>query len=149
MWLGRVQILVATLWAGSLWAIGYLAAPTLFATLADRALAGTIAGSLFRVQSWVSLVCGTLLIFLVLTSSRKEARRRKQLVILIVGMLACAAIMQFGLHPMIAALREVGAAAGGEAAAELKSRFGMLHGISSGIFLLESLLAVVLVWKIR
>jgi hypothetical protein len=33
-----------------LWAVGYLAAPTLFATLSDRVLAGTIAASLFKNQ---------------------------------------------------------------------------------------------------
>ena len=39
--------ILLTLWVGSLWAIGYIAAPTLFATLEDRALAGTLAGAMF------------------------------------------------------------------------------------------------------
>ena len=37
-----------TLWVGGLWAIGYLAAPTLFAELSDRALARQLAGAMFR-----------------------------------------------------------------------------------------------------
>ncbi len=57
-----LRTLLVTLWVGSLWAIGYLAAPTLFATLADRMLAGSIAGSLFRVEAWLSVVCGLLLL---------------------------------------------------------------------------------------
>ncbi|MCE2832533.1 MAG: DUF4149 domain-containing protein, partial [Oxalobacteraceae bacterium] len=47
-----VRVLLVTFWVGSLWTVGYLAAPTLFATLPDRALAGSIAGSLFRVEAW-------------------------------------------------------------------------------------------------
>ena len=61
-----VRVLLVTFWVGSLWTVGYLAAPTLFATLPDRALAGSIAGSLFRVQAWVSVGCGLLLLLLFL-----------------------------------------------------------------------------------
>ena len=44
-----------TLWVGGLWAIGYLVAPTLFATLADRQLAAMLAGKLFILIGWVGL----------------------------------------------------------------------------------------------
>ena len=60
--LSRLRILVATLWAGSLWTIGFVVAPTLFATLSDRVLAGNIAGSLFRVEAWLSIACAVLLL---------------------------------------------------------------------------------------
>ena len=36
-------------WVGSLLAIGYIAAPVLFSQLADRSMAGTVAGALFSV----------------------------------------------------------------------------------------------------
>ena len=39
-------ILIA-LWVGGMWAIGYMAAPVLFASLGDRQLAGMVAGKLF------------------------------------------------------------------------------------------------------
>ena len=73
MLLARFRLLVATLWAGSLWAIGYLAAPTLFATLADRALAGTIAASLFNNLAWLSIGCALVMLVLIWVS---RARRR-------------------------------------------------------------------------
>ena len=38
-----------TLWVGGLWAIGYMVAPALFATLEDRALAGNLAGLMFEI----------------------------------------------------------------------------------------------------
>ena len=54
--------IVAALWVGSLWAIGYLVAPLLFARLDDRGLAGFLAGEFFTVITWMSLVCGGLLV---------------------------------------------------------------------------------------
>ena len=42
-------LLALTAWVGALWAIGYIAAPLLFAHLADRATAGSLAGSMFSV----------------------------------------------------------------------------------------------------
>ena len=53
--------ILLTLWVGGLWAIGYIAAPTLFAMLDDRKLAGALAGQMFHIISYIGLVCGTLL----------------------------------------------------------------------------------------
>ena len=47
--------LLATVWCGSLWTIGYIVAPTLFAMLEDRQLAGSIAGRLFHAEAWIGL----------------------------------------------------------------------------------------------
>ena len=54
--------ILLTLWVGSLWAIGYIAAPTLFATLEDRALAGTLAGAMFEIVAYIGMVCAALLL---------------------------------------------------------------------------------------
>ena len=48
----RARLLVAALWAGSLWTIGYVVAPTLFLSLHDNVLAGTIVGFLLRTEAW-------------------------------------------------------------------------------------------------
>ncbi len=142
-----LRALLVTLWAGSLWAVGYLAAPTLFATLADRTLAGTIAGSLFRVESWLSLVCGVLLLGL-FWADRSFAKRRTCLW-LVMGMLACLAVGYFGLQPFMAELKATAVANGGVMDEAARARVGMLHGVASVIYLLKSLLAVGLVLKAR
>lgn len=141
MLLTRVRYLVAALWAGSLWAVGYLVAPTLFATLADRVLAGTIAGSMFHSMAMLSLGCGVAMLVLLQVATRGwEPKRRKTSMLIVVAMLLCVAVSHFGLQPMMAALRGVA----DEAA---RSRFGMLHGISMGIYMVQSLLAGWLVVK--
>ncbi|HEY8606340.1 MAG TPA: DUF4149 domain-containing protein [Noviherbaspirillum sp.] len=145
----RVVLLVVTAWVGSLWTVGYLVAPTLFATLADRALAGTIAGRLFRVEAWLTLACGLVLLGMFLLSGAvEEVRRRRQLVAIVVAMLACTAIGFFALQPFMADLR-ASAGPGRVMDADARARFGLLHGVASALYLIQSLLGVVLLLRVR
>ncbi len=144
--LGGARALLVTFWAGSLWTVGYVAAPTFFATLPDRMLAGTVAGNLFRVEAWVSIACGVLL--LALYASARGLAQRRTLLWLAAAMLVCTLVGYFGIQPYMAALKT---AAGPEGVLEgaTRARFGMLHGVASVIYLVQSLLAVGLVLKSR
>lgn len=145
----RLRLLITTLWVGSLWTIGYLVAPTLFSTLQDRILAGTIAGKLFRIEAWLSVACGLALVFLLrYESDAQSAEKRKSVQWLILGMLVCTVIGYFGLQPFMAALRE-SAGSGGVMPVEAKAQFGILHGISSAFYLMQSLLGAALVLRVR
>jgi hypothetical protein len=62
-------------------------------------------------------------------------------------MLLCTVIGYFGLQPYMAELRAIAAQSGGTMDDAMRSRFGMLHGVASFIYLLHSLLAVGLVLK--
>lgn len=158
MLLARTRLLVATLWAGSLWAVGYLAAPTLFATLSDRVLAGTIAGNLFTNQAWLSIACALVMLVLLWATqtstggifagpaANMAAKSRRTLLIIVLVMLACTLVSHFGLQPMMATLRAA-AGPGGVMEEAAKNQFGVLHGISSVIYLIQSLLAAWLVVK--
>jgi hypothetical protein len=144
MLLERARLLIATLWVGSLWAIGYLAAPTLFATLYDRVLAGTVAGSLFRTEAWVSVACAVLL--LGMQSRQKRGKDGRVETWLVFAMLACTLVGYFCLQPFMAALRE-GAGPGGVMASGAHTEFAVLHGVSMVIYLAESLLGAALIMK--
>lgn len=144
----RLRLLIATLWIGSLWTIGYVVAPTLFATLADRALAGTIAGSLFRVEAWLSLGCAAALLLLCMTPEARTLPKRLVIVRLILGIAACTLIGYFGLQPFMAAIRAA-AVTGGGMSAPLKLNFALLHGAASVFYLIQSLLGVPLVLRLR
>jgi hypothetical protein len=147
MWAARARLLVAALWAGSLWTIGYLVAPTLFLSLHDNALAGTIVGFLLRSEAWVSIACAVILYVMVKLAPFEPARKRT-LGLVIVGMLACALIIYVGLQPVMAQLREA-AGAGGLKGTPQGRQFGMLHGVSQLVYLVESVLAGVLLVKLR
>lgn len=129
----RARLLVTTAWVGSLWTVGYLVAPTLFATLSDTALAGTLAGRLFYVVACFSIGCALLL-------SAISLYQYKRLPRLVLGMLLCTLIGYFVLYPLMANLR-----AAGLTNPEIKWQFGLLHGISSGVYLMQSMLGAMLV----
>ncbi len=133
-------ILALTLWVGALWAIGYIAAPLLFAGVADRLLAGNLAGRMFTVVGWLGLGCGAyLLLFMLL---RLGAAALKRLVFwLVLLMLLLAAAQLFGLQPLIAQLRSEGVPRE-LAEAATKSRFATWHGVASVLYLVQSLLGV-------
>jgi hypothetical protein len=147
MWAMRARLLVACLWAGSLWTIGYVVAPTLFLTLHDNVLAGTIVGFLLRTEAWLSIGCAVLLRFLVMFSPIAAARKRT-LYLLIVTMLICALVIYVGLQPAMASLKEAAGAAGLKGTPQGR-QFGILHGVSQLVYLVESVLAGVLLFKLR
>lgn len=158
--LSSLRRVVVTVWAGSLWTVGYLVAPVLFATLPERSLAGTIAGNMFRAETWVSIVCAVILLGLLAVPVRAAGRAqsdggvaewlgtRKLLVTVVLAMLVCTLIGYFGLQPAVAAIRDA-AGPGGLQDEAMRERFGLLHGLSSGLYLLQSLLALLLVWKAK
>lgn len=143
---GRLRILVATLWAGSLWTIGFVVAPTLFGTLSDRVLAGNIAGSLFRAEAWLSIACAVVLLALLQWApGALEPKRRRLLGALVLSMLVCALVSHFGITPLMSELKAQ--APSGIMDDAMRSRFGMLHGVSTLVFAVQSLLAGILIWK--
>jgi hypothetical protein len=131
--------IILTLWVGGLWAIGFLAVPVLFHTLDDRTLAGQLAAPMFTLINGIGLACGALLL---LSAAMGEGRawyrnwRVGVIAIMMVGM----AVILFVIQPQMATLK-VQVAPGGA----LGPEFGRLHGISSAIYLLVSVLGLLLV----
>jgi hypothetical protein len=131
--------IILTLWVGGLWAIGFLAVPVLFHTLDDRTLAGQLAAPMFTLINGIGLACGALLL---LSAAMGEGRAwyRSWRVGVIAIMMGGMAVILFVIQPQMAALK-VQVAPGGA----LGPQFGRLHGISSAIYLLVSVLGLLLV----
>jgi len=132
--LAALERILLTLWVGSLWVSGFMVAPLLFASLDDRALAGTIAGELFTLTAWLGLGCGSALLVLGRAITGTAAGWRLRVT---VTMLLLVASGQFLLAPMIAGLRAAGLSG--------SPRFGLLHGIASLLFLVTAALGLCLV----
>jgi hypothetical protein len=124
-----------TLWVGGLWTIGYMVAPALFATLEDRALAGTLAGLMFEIIAWTGMACA--LVLLVINQLRYPQRRLNWRMLVLLAMLLLVILGQFVFAPMMAELRAAGRADAGA--------FARLHGIASLVYLVNSVLGLVLV----
>ncbi|MFZ5594387.1 MAG: DUF4149 domain-containing protein [Pseudomonadota bacterium] len=132
--------ILLTLWVGGLWAIGYLAVPVLFHALDDRQLAGELAGRMFGILSIVGLMCGVLLLIGALYRAGARWQRAWRVWVLL-AMLVLVATGFFVLQPMMQDLKAQGLVEGSAQAA----KFGRLHGISSIMYLVTSLLGLALV----
>ena len=137
-----------TLWVGGMWAIGYMVAPVLFSSLGDRQLAGMVAGKLFSLIGWVGLGSAAyLLIFLVARCRGQAFRRAVFWLVLLMALLAAAS--QFGIQPLLAQLK-ANALPREVMESVLRDRFAAWHGISSILYLVQSLLGLWLViWADR
>ncbi len=125
-----IQRLFLVLMVGTLWVIGYVVAPTLFAFLSDDALAGSIAGRMFRVGAWVELGAGFCLLLSALIADRRMLSQPRYRLVLF--MLVMVIAIQFGLNPVVEQAR------GSES-------FGVLHGVSAFLYLTVSALGLLLV----
>jgi hypothetical protein len=145
----RLFMLIAGVWVGSLFTVGYLVVPTIFTTLQDRQVAGMIAAAIFQVEAYLSVaVCLGLLIFANLLINRKVEHYRSIRWIILV-LLLCSALTCFGLIPYMDALRQEALLLGVPVMASPSANlFGRLHGISSGLFLIQSLIGLWMVWRL-
>jgi len=132
------QILLSSLWTGGAIITGYLVVPVIFNTLKPKTdLAGTLAGNIFVVMSWVGLAIGSLLLicFLLQSGIRILAKRRT---ILVLTSMILIAINHFLIHPRVIAARVLRAGGDNDAA----TTFAWLHGSASLLFLLVTILGV-------
>lgn len=136
--------ILITLWIGSLWAIGYLAVPTLFAAQPDRMLAGFLAGRMFTAVSYIGLVCGALLL-VGEWNRRGRALLRSPRAWLLAGMLLLVVVGQFWLQPMMVALKTHPLVDG----TPRMAAFMRLHGIAETLYLVNSIGGLLLVAGFR
>ena len=132
-------LLVALL--GSMWTIGYLTVPVLFSTLADKQMAGNIAGEMFRTGAYFQF--GSVAALSVLWTIQPVQRSDWCLLLLLAAMTA---ISLWGIQPYMAELKRL-ALPVVVMESELRSEFAMWHGISSILYLLQSLLGAWLLLK--
>lgn len=139
---------VVTVWIGGMWTVGYVVVPALFASLPeDRQLAGRLAGRLFTLHAWLGLACAAyLLVFFGLRWRRLAPRRPVFWVTAAVALLVAASL--FGIQPLMAQLK-ADALPRDVMESVFRDRFVAWHGVSSILYLLQSLLGLWLVVAIR
>lgn len=149
----RLRLLIIAAWCGMTWTIGYVVAPALFGMLSGRALAGDIAGAMFQVQGWVSVIAGLLLLVFAMFVPPPPGEARKSTldqtdVRIVIAMVICTLIGYFALQPLISVLRGAMAAhAQMSDGSSIDAKFAIVHGVSAGFYLAHSLLGAWLVMR--
>lgn len=129
--MSRLPVLVAALWWVSLSTIGFLVVPMLFVYLPTPAMAGSMAAKLFSAQTWVSSVCGMLLLILVNRSLAPVPAARVAIILVAVGVLL-ALLAEFAVAPRIVA----------------RDNLRVWHSVGSAMYLLQWLCAAATFWKL-
>ncbi len=134
---------VLVLWIGALFAVGYLVAPTLFNSLGDRQLAGALAGKLFALVGWIGLGGGAYLLAF-LAGRWGAGAFRRAVFWLVVALLLLNAASLFGIQPLMTQLK-ADALPRDVMESAFRDRFAAWHGVSSIVYLIQSLLGLMLV----
>ncbi len=129
----RLALWVAALWWSSLGLIGFLVVPLLFARLPTPAVAGNMAAGLFQAQTWISLLCGLVLL---LSGHSKRltplALRSPTVFMFITAGMLLALLSEFAVAPHIVA----------------RENLRLWHSLGSAMFALQFLFVSVVFWKL-
>ncbi len=132
--MSRLPVLIAALWMGSLWTVCGVVAPGLFAALEDRRLAGDLAGEFFRIETWIGIGLGALLVLMLSRSGRGSRTVYTWIAITALAPL----VSELILGPFMGTARAAGN----------MTRFGLLHAGSAALFLVACAGALLLVLKL-
>jgi len=136
----RAAAWLAGVWCGLVGAVGFVAAPLLFATL-PRGDAGRVATRLFAVDAALGLGFGTVLLVLALQDAKRNtaARGSRFSVEMVLALAALFSVVagHYAIEPMLAA------AAHGEGPS-----FATLHGVASVFFVVKFVAVAVLAWRL-
>ena len=136
----RAAAWLAGAWCGLVGAVGFVAAPLLFATL-PRGDAGRVAARLFALDAALGLGFGAaLLVFALQDAKRNTATggsRFSAEIVLALAALFCIVAGHYAIEPMLAA------AGRGEG-----PPFAVLHGVASVFFVVKFVVVAVLAWRL-
>jgi len=138
----RAACWLAGAWAGLMAGVGFVAAPTLFATL-SRTDAGQAAALLFKVDATIGIVVGAVLLVLSLRLARADSahgvssRFSTEMLLVLVALFAIVA-GHYAIQPMIESARR----------GEGGPSFAVLHGVASAFFVVKFVAVAILAWRL-
>lgn len=141
-----LAVLTASAWVGGMWAVAYIAAPLLFQSLPDKALAGVLAGRLFGVTAYMGMVCAVYLLVYYYTINGKKFLRQRLFWVIVV-MLLLNLLGHFGMQPLLAEIKAQ-ALPLYVMDSPYAERFSLWHGAASIAYLVQSLFGAVLLLKV-
>jgi hypothetical protein len=144
----RIFNIVSGLWVGSFITVGFLVVPVLFSTLGDRQVAGVVAALLFKATAYIGVALSGFLMVMANHLVRQGHHHYTLIRWILLGMLASAIGAAFIIIPWMNSLRDQ-ALYTGLAVSESSNAmlFGRLHGVSSVLFMIQSALGLLLVWR--
>lgn len=146
-----IEALLLTVWLGAMIFFSFAVAPTVFAVLPTRELAGQVVNSLIGKIEWIGLLGGPLLLLLQLFAWPKresEAKARVVRAILLVVMTLLAAASRFWVSAKLRGLRaQIGGPIDDIPLTDaLRVEFNALHGVSVSLMGAAMLAGIIVIF---
>lgn len=142
----RLSLIIVTLWAGALWMTG-ISAYVLFDSLQDKQMAGMLAGKLFTVVSYIGMASAFyLLIHRLVHNGTMALKQAFFWAVFLMLLLVLAG--HFGIQPILEGLKAQAFPAD-VMQSVFADRFRNWHGVASIAYVIECVLAIVMVLKAR
>lgn len=142
----RLSLIIVTLWAGALWMTG-ISAYVLFDSLQDKQMAGMLAGKLFTVVSYIGMASAFyLLIHRLVQDGTMALKQAFFWAVFLMLLLVLAG--HFGIQPILEGLKAQAFPAD-VMQSVFADRFRNWHGVASIAYVIECVLAIVMVLKAR
>lgn len=130
----HIELAIWAIWLGSLWMMAVLVAPGLFKWL-PRPEAGLVAGRLFYMLSWYTVITSVFLLGISTWLGAVQASVR--LNILMGAMLLLAVVELLWMHPTMSQMRQAMTDAAPDMLPMMKAHFGRMHAISSVLYAMK------------
>ena len=144
----RIFNILSGLWVGSFITIGFLVVPVLFSTLGDRQIAGMVAALLFKATAYIGVALSGFLMVMANHLVQQGHQHYRLIRWILLGMLACTIGAALIIIPWMNSLRDQALYAGLTVRESSNAMlFGRLHGVSSVLFMIQSALGLLLVWR--
>ena len=140
----KLKILALSVWVSGLFLMGALFVPVLFYRSGlSPTTAGMIAGKCFAIQSVLNLGCATIILVVMVLEARTKFGRLSGFWLLLV-MTVCLLLGQYAIAPIIEQIKSAAVLAEG---GHYGAQFAKWHGISSGLYWLQALSGLILLWQ--
>ncbi|QWD80726.1 DUF4149 domain-containing protein [Polynucleobacter sp. MWH-S4W17] len=144
----RIFSLISGLWVGSFITIGFLVVPILFSSLGDRQVAGMVAANLFKTTAYIGVALNVFLMLMANHLVRHGYNYYRITRWILLGILSCTVGAAFIFIPWMDSLRDQALYLGLSVRESTNAAlFARLHGVSSAIFMIQSVLGLALVWR--
>lgn len=134
------ELVFWAIWLGALWFMAILVAPGLFKWL-PRPEAGLVAGRLFYMLALYSAVTSAIL--LMLSNLAGELRAGLKVNVLMAVILGVSVVELAWLQPYMDTLRAAMSGLEGDPLAQMRSQFGNMHAVSSVLYSIKMIGALV------
>jgi len=143
----RIFLVISGLLFGGLTTIGFLVTPSLFFVLADKQVAGMIAGEIFKNSSLFSLLISVFLLIYSNLLIKRGLNQYKSSRWLLLVSIVLTIIGTFVVQPMMNDLRELALSEGAPVMQSPQAKeFKTLHQLSSVFFTIEVIVCGLVFW---